>query len=571
MSKNTKNTKNTEQSLTDKLQQIALSDNIKYFISKIPLALCIIFAFLAIAQVIYYTVGPAEGYFHADCTDTIYWAQASVDGGSVFNSDFYYAALLPFGASIWLVPLIHIFGVTMGVHVAGMVIFAVLFFASVIFLCRSMEWSWEWSLFTSASVMLMLSSSDKMREIMWGHVIYYSLGLLILFVGLGLLFRLCRHLELGNKRKAVVYASLFFAFMALAATNGTQCIAIYTLPILAAVCAEIVFNSGEKLVSKHNRYHILSVCILAFSTIVGMGLLSLVKGDIIAGYAEAYSLLDSVSKWTDNLLKFPESYFTLWGISIADGADMAAKDTIFNLVKLAASLVCLVLPAMLFVCYKKIEDRNTKIIAWTHFAVSAVIMVGFVCGRLSAGNWRLIPMVGTSIIASIAAIRVMLSMKECALSWRRVGALLALIPLLCSLVNYKMIDDMPKDYGRDNDLHQLAEFLEENDLEYGYTEFWKAQAITLISDSRVKVRGITVSRQDGIDPYLYQSNKNWYEDQEGVDKYFIILSASEYSQLMNGAEWKTRYEQHFVERLECVGYHIFVFDSNIFIEEAPAQ
>ena len=566
-----KDIKNTEKSFADTVRGIAFSDKTKYYISKIPLALCIIFAFLAIAQVIYYTAGPAEGYFHADCTDTIYWAQASVDGGAVFNTDFYYAALLPFGASIWLVPMIHIFGVTMGVHVAGMVIFAILFFASVIFLCRSMEWSWEWSLFTSASVILMLSSSDKMREIMWGHVIYYSLGLLILFVGLGLLFRMCKHFSAGNTRKAWIYAAILFVFMALAATNGMQCLAIYTLPMLAAVCAEIIFNSKQPIVSEHNRYHIFSVCILSFSTIVGLGLLSVLKGDIIAGYAEAYSLLDSVSKWTDNLLKFPESYFTLWGISITDGADMATKDTIFNLVKLATSVVTLTLPVLLLVCYNKIEDRNTKIITWTHFAVSAVIMIGFICGRLSAGNWRLIPMVGTSIIASIAAIKAMFAMKECVLSWRRVGAILVLFPLLCSLVNYKTMDDMPKDYGRDNALHQLAEFLEEKDLEYGYAEFWTAQATTLISDSKVKVRGITISRQNGIDPYLYQSNKNWYEDQEGVSGYFIVLSQYEYNTVMYGQEWKTRYDAHFKEKFECAGYHIFVFDSNVFIEEPVTQ
>ena len=543
------------------------SDRFKWAAGKIPLAICLIFATLSLAQIIYYTTGPAQGYFHADCTDSIYWAEAAVDGGAVFNPDFYYAALLPFSAQIWLVPLIRIFGVTMTAHVIGMVIFSVLFFASMIFLCRSMQWGWEMSLFTPSVVMLMLSSSDKMREIMWGHVIYYSLGLLILFTGLGIFFRMCRHFENGKKVRAWIYAALLFVFMMLAATNGVQCLAIYTLPMIAAICAEMIFNSKQKLISAHNRHYILGAGILSVSMVVGLGLLSALKGDIVAGYADAYSMLDDVANWVNNFHKFPESYFSLFGINIADGADLGKKETLFNIVKLAASLITLFLPVLLLLCYKKIEDRATRVITWVHFAVTAVIMIGFVCGRLSAGNWRLMPMVGTGIVASIATVRMMFAMKENTFSWRRAGALIALFPVLCSLVNYKAIDDMPRDYGRDNAYHQLADFLSEKGLEYGYAEFWTAQATTLISDSEVKVRAITISRQDGIDPYLYQSNKHWYEDQENVGEYFVLLSAYEYHNVQYNDEWKVLAANHMTAQYDCAGYMVFVFDANIWTQE----
>lgn len=543
----------------------------KWIYSKIPLVISLTFALLSVYQIIYYILGPAEGYFHADCTDSIYWAQASVDGGAVFNPDFFYAALLPFGASLWLIPLIHIFGVTMTAHNIGMVIFALLFFASIIFFCRSMGWKWEYSLISAGAIMLMLSSSDKMREIMWGHVIYYSLGLLILFTGAALFFRMSKNFRAGKTRRAWIYAAVFFLFMLLAATNGFQCIAIYTLPMLAAMVAEMIFNSKEKLISRHNAHSLLGVALLAFATLFGLALLSVLKGDIVAGYAEAYSMLDDVSSWVDNLLKFPESYFSLFGISIADGAAVGTEETIFNLIKLASSLIVLFLPLVLFFCYKKIEDKETKMVAWIHFVVSAVILFGFICGRLSAGNWRLLPMIGTGILASLAAIRFMFRTRENAFSWRRVGALLAVFPILCSLVNYKAIGDMPKDYGRDNALHQLAEFLEEKELNYGYAEFWTAQATTLISDSNVKVRGVTISRQDGVDPYLYQSNRNWYDDQEGVEKYFLVLSAHEYNNLYYTEEWKIITANHLVEQYDCAGYLVYVFDCNIFPAIYPAE
>jgi len=525
-------------------------------------ALSLIFSVMALWQVIYYATGPAEGYFHSDCTDSLYWAEAAVDGGSVFNPDYYYAALLPFSAQVWLVPLIHIFGVTMTTHVIGMVIFALLFFASIIFFCRSMEWSWNFSLFSSGAVMLMLSSSDKMREIMWGHVIYYSLGLLILFTGMGLMLRMCRHFEKGNKKRAWIYTAVFFVFMMFGATNGAQCLAIYTLPMFAAIAAEAVFNSKEKLISNHNKYYWFAAFLLVVSTAAGLYILGIWKGDIIAGYADAYSMLDSVDGWVDNLLKFPESYLSLYGVAIADGTALNGEGTIGMLIKLAASVIMLVLPVVLLCCYKNIEDKPTKLALWVHFAVSAVIMVGFICGRLSAGNWRLMPMVGTSLIASVAAIRFMFRAKNGELSFRRVGALLLLFPLLCALVNYSEIGKMPKDHGRDDARHQLAEFLEEKELTYGYAEFWTAQATTVISDSNVKVRPITISRKDGIDPYLYQANANWFKDQEGVGDYFIILAAHEYNSVVNTEEWNFLMNNNYITKYDCAGYLIFVFGSN---------
>lgn len=547
-----------------KLAQAVCSEKAKHVYRAIPTVLCWFYAILSLAAVLYYTIWPAEGYFHSDCTDTIYWAQASVDGGAVFNPDFCYAALLPFSASVWLIPLIKIFGVTMTTHVIGMVIFALLFFLSVIFVCRSLEWSWNVTLLTSGSVMLLLSSSDKMREIMWGHVIYYSLGLLILFVGLGILLRMCKSFELGKMAKGYVWAALLFVFMMLGATNGLQCIAIYTLPLIAGIAAEIFFNSKEKLISRHNMFHIFGLLILCASTLFGLILLKLIKGDIIAGYADAYSMLDDVANWVDNLLLFPESYLSLFGIKIADGASLGSMETIFALVKTVVAAVLLVLPVVLLICYRKIKERDTKILLWAHIAVSAVIMVGFICGRLSAGNWRLIPMVGTSILVSFAAVREMFSMENCALVWKRVGVIMLIVPLMGSFVNFKEVTDMPKDYGRDNELHVVAQFLEDQGLEYGYATFWNSQSLTLISDSEVRVRCVNADSKNGVTPYYYQTNKTWYEDQDGVERYFVALTNYESAVVSQNSEWKALLEAHLLETYTSGNFKIFVFDVNIF-------
>jgi hypothetical protein len=180
-------------------------------------------ALIATATVIYFIAGPMEGYLHSDYTDTIYWADASYTSGKVFNPDFKYAALLPFSANIWFIPLIAIFGVSMKAQVIGMAVFAILLIASLYFMCRSFKWSIPWTAFAVASFLMIMSSSDKLREIMWGHVIYYSLILIVIFFGLGMVSRFSE-MKLGLNAKSLVCGGLIFAFFTLVGTDGFQII-----------------------------------------------------------------------------------------------------------------------------------------------------------------------------------------------------------------------------------------------------------------------------------------------------------------------------------------------------------
>ena len=99
---------------------------------------------LAVSAAVYYILGPAEGYFHADCSDSLYWANASLESGSVFDKTYNYAALLPFSANLWMTPLIAAFGFGMTAQNIGMIIFVLVFCASLIYFCRKAGMSIGW-------------------------------------------------------------------------------------------------------------------------------------------------------------------------------------------------------------------------------------------------------------------------------------------------------------------------------------------------------------------------------------------------------------------------------------------
>lgn len=175
-------------------------------------------------------------------------------------------------------------------------------------------------------------------------------------------------------------------------------------------------------------------------------------------------------------------------------------------------------------------------------------------------------MVGTAIMSTVAILREFFGdLKEHPVEFRLSSVLCVLLVLVCA-ANANEIRKMPKDYGQDNYLHMLASDLEERGLEYGYATFWRSQAITVISDSKVKCRETLVNNSGVITDY-YQSSRLWYEDQPGIDKYFVILSQSEYDTVSQTEYWNDiMSDGSFVEEFTSGGCYVFVFNRNIILK-----
>lgn len=524
-------------------------------------------ALVATGTVIYFIAGPMEGYLHSDYTDTIYWADASYTSGKVFNPDFKYAALLPFSANIWFIPLIAIFGVSMTSQVLGMIIFAILLVASLYFMCRSFKWSIPWTMLTIASFLMIMSSSDKLREIMWGHVIYYSLILIIIFFGLGMVSRLSE-MKLGLNVKSIACIGLVFVFFMLVGTDGFQIISMSTLPIAAAFFAERFFDKEKSLLDKSN---VRSYCIVGgmlLSSVCGLALLKLLKGDVVANYAEGQSNIAPVNTWIDHLLDFPEDWFLLLGFNGDRTLPLLEKSTLLMMINFAVALLILVMPVVLLFNYKRIKEKSTKLILWVHIVVSAVTMFGWICGYLSTANWRLTSMAGTAVIATIAALRFFVLQREekSGLISARLASVVAVFLALLTLLNFNTIRKMPSNYGQNNTLHYLTAKLEQEGLEYGYATFWRSQAITLLSDSKVKTRMILADSNNGVWTDFYQNCYSWYEDQDGVDRYFVLLSDAERNNALHFDEWLEFVIAEDPEIIDLEGYVIYIFNRNIEID-----
>jgi len=213
--------------------------------------------------------------------------------------------------------------------------------------------------------------------------------------------------------------------------------------------------------------------------------------------------------------------------------------------------VIIALPFIAMMFYKKFESRSMKLyfIAYFILLFSTMFIYDFSMARGTAH--RLVGLYMTSVICSVIFMMWLLKSTEL----KRFGFILGLLFMGASLFCCYGVAAL----RGENRFEKLAKVLEENNLKYGYAEYWSAQVTTVLSDSKAIVCPITVSEDGEVEPRLYNV-RNWqFDSKEGVEKYFAFLSSWEYETLSDTLGR---------EAIETIPFddngYILVFDHNIF-------
>lgn len=536
------------------------------------------FGILTVTVVItlYYVIVASRNEFHSDCTDTLMWANASHESGAVYDPNFKYACFLPFGVNLIMQPLISLTGLSLTTHILGMTAFFVLITALFFFMLCTVGTGTRGAAAGTAFFLAMTLSSRKLREIFWGHTIYYTLGILFLIIGTFLYFRIWRKGKALRRLRAKgrdtsrinyrisILGCIFFIFIMLAATDGISAISIFALPFMAAIAAEYFTDTRNRLMSESTIYMVLRVLAFAVMTVLGVVLNQIVVGDLSAGYQEANSMYSAMNTWSDHLRNLPTAWLSLLGVKNMEGQFLMEGRGLTNLFYILNAVLLAVIPVVATFFYPKfgrsIFGKALRYWVWIHWSVTGIVLIGYICGVLSVAEWRLTPIAGTALILSILFVRWAVSQKT-AIS--RMSVLLALPAVIVCCINLTNTATMPADPHRNNDLFGIEEFLENTGLENGYATFWQANSITVISGNKVKVREILVN--DGtVKKRHYQSSKQWFTDMEGEDEYFLLLTNSEYRYLISSdADILDEVQEDLETEINKHIYHVLVFDHNI--------
>ncbi len=513
----------------------------------------------------YYILFPARGFVHSDTTDTILWAQATLESKSLFNEDFCYACILPFGGHLIMLPFVAIFGVSMKAHSLGMLTFFLIFTISLLCMLKKIGMNLRWSALSTAFTLLLVSGSTKLREIFWDHVIYYSLGLLFAFIGMCLISNCIDKLKAGKQKKIsfAIYAALLFLWCFLTGLNQIESLTIFLLPAFAAVVAERFFNTDKSKDAYNYFGNLIIGAVIIIGAALGYVVCSKIAVDIPAGYESAYSGFSNMDAWFDNFKAFYLHWTTLFGVDLKGGMHFISKEGIIGLIKVIVCIILVVAPIIALFFYKKITQRKARIFLLFHWFMTALIMLGFVLGLLASANWRLSPILCTSIICTFLLAKILWDSCEI----KRVAMIFVIPLVLAGLITAKDITEMAPDENQNKGINKIAknlEIFEEElgfSLDYGYATFWHANAVTLLTDGEIPVRSISLT-SNAYYKHEYQTFKSWYEDQEGVENYFVLLSPGEYNDAV-ASNNELIQKEHTLYGI-CEGFYVLVYSENIF-------
>lgn len=521
------------------------------------------------AAVLYYLLLPARGTFFADTTDTLYWAQASYDSGRLVDPDFYYATLLPFGGSLLMLPFFPFFGMSMTTHLAGMALFAVCFMAALWFLISGLPTGRTGGCLMFSATLLVLCASGKLREIMWEHVIYYSLGLLFTFLMLGVMFRLlfrpagAKPAAEGEKAGArqMVLLALLLVLGVLAGLDGPQVSIFCGLPVALAVVAERFFNPDGPLKMRESRPAFIAAGVLLAGTLAGLLITRLAWGGVETAYSDSYLVFSAPGSWGEHLLGIGESWATLLGFSAQGGESLVSLRALVELARLAAAGLLFILPLAAAFGYSHIQSRRLRILLWYHWILTLVTLGSHIFGRTYDANWRMTPMAASAAIVTAALLHHGWMRGGHQRVLRRAVRLgMAALALFCAINLAGMLRIAPS-AGLDGKLYQVAQTLEQHGLSQGFSGFETAHSVTVITGERVKVRLVDIT-EEGVTPRLYQTRQSWYGEESADGRYFLITAPEHLAQLEQSEHWQ-QLAKHQLETIPCGEFLIVVYDQNI--------
>lgn len=541
--------------------------------NKKSIASLIVFV-IGIIAVLYYIVVAQKVEFDSDFTDTVIWAEAMLTGNGLFDTTMNYAYTLPFGGSLLMAPFVAILGVGYKAHALGFILFLAIFVFSLYKMLRGMDFSANESMTASGVILLLSLATKNTRMIMWGHVIHYSLGLLFVMIAMALYSKVsmlslsfgklgarissrsgvealdsnpdCKNSK-GARTRVIVLAVL----TALFCTNGLTTILFFAIPFYGALIIERFISVDDDLFCRENINSLIISVICMFSGLVGFVISKVLQRGVTTVYEGIFKKITSWQSWVWDIEDRLRCFLVCTAGQIDSEVAMESFSGIRIMFMAFYGFVILFVPFIAIISYKKMKNRTIRMyfIAYYILLFSTLFIYDFSSARGTAH--RIVGLYMTAMMCSVIYMVWLIKNKKLS----RFGYAIALVFVVATLFCCYSVASL----RGQNRFERLAQVLKDNNLRYGYAEYWSAQVTSVLSDGKVWVYPITVSEAGEINPRMYNVRTWEFDAREGVDRYFAFLSSWEYETVKNTIG---------DDAIEVIPFdddgYILVFDHNIF-------
>ncbi|MHC1773133.1 MAG: hypothetical protein AB9907_15655 [Flexilinea sp.] len=351
---------------------------------------------------------------------------------------------------------------------------------------------------------------------------------------------------------------LFFAYLLLVALGSMS--DMFMIPVC---CIPVLILCGFNLLSNQNGQRKLNWLILG-STAAG-----LILGKI---FSEAYLWIGGVNENSltgvasfSTLEQIPEQFLffvscllKIFGCDFA-GTKIFSISTVWNFLCIwilfyGFSVVLHTLKS--FFLRKSVNQIDVILSLGIVIHSVFLIITPFMSGLHSARYFSFLPISFAVLIIRNFQQKQVFSLK---LANRRLPAnlLIAVYCILLLIGSVRPVSFSRAVSGQD----RLATFLREQGLTYGYGDFWTANAVTVTSENRVKIRALSFEAIDSVQQpyaYLWFSKTGWYHPEYAN---FVVIGSTGFKEVTE--ENVNKFFGEPVKKLVFEDYGIYIYDQDI--------
>ena len=537
----------------------------KKFVVNLLAVLMLAFAAFAVQRYLWGDLLVAE--FDSDDAEIILWAEAALEADAPLNREYYYQGqLLPFGGQFIYVPIVKHFGATLFALRLILCIWSALLMLLLWLTLKAFGCSFALSSVGTAAVVLMLSATQETRDIFWTHIIYYDLSV---FYALGSFSFFALYLK-GRRR--ALWAALFTLWTLLGSSNSSTMQGFYTLPLLGGLVLEILFR--EDLFHFKAWRELLPALLTALCVPAGLLIFKRMSAGMPQDYTAAYTVLTPASEWVSHLNVFFERWTELFLKPFAEAIPFFSSVGIRALIRIGAAIVTLGFGIASLWIYPRVQPRAERVYIIFHWLLCALTMFFFIFGSISNFCHRLTPMAFSSLVCGVILIHTLFSSAEFTSVVKLFTFAAGTFTLFAALTFGVSVLRQRPDITYWNAQDSILKTICDHGLTYGYSsDFQFANALSVLTDGEVKVRYLLNDGTTLVNPKL-SSMDAWYEDQPGVERYFLVVTelfAQDMPLLADNAVETYRVTQYCPEIAGEKGFFLYVYDHNPLPDFAEAE
>lgn len=528
--------------------------------STIKKIIYIIFILSAVSLLIFILHSYKNFGFNSDSAVRVILAKEIYESGNYFPKDWYFVNgdIWVFTAHTIIIPLLRYFPAGYSIYAFASLVMAVAILLSIKVLIDTLKIEKN----NKIIILTLITSgiSLAITENLFGQISY---GLTIMYYCL--LISSCIRMfsethKLCNKNSVFVFILLVMIFW----SNPLRGLVFFLAPLgLSLGYYLLQCYKQQGIVSGLSGIkHIIYTIIL--SIVVGVILNKITLNSIQMNSGVTQLQWVSLSEMTKRIPKIINSLLFILGGEPYANRSLFTISGIYDGFRLIVALCFIVLIPLTIKRILKL-DGNNNIKIFTTFTCGAFLIIAFLMISTNIYNARyLLPAVVLMIfIVYIIPFNIKNNSLFDALR------ILTIIGFLTNTLvintgyweTYRVSEAHKDDWQSFNDVSKLVQYVENNNLKYGYATFWNAGSVTVLSDNKVKVRQIYI--ENGIpQKFKWLSSNSWYEQSNEHTKTFLLLTKQE-AKALNWKLLKDEFKLVPESEKNFEDYKIYIFNENI--------